>query len=82
MGKPLQIRDVPDEILDVLRGRAEREGMSLSAYALRLLRREAERPTMKEVLDRAASRGGGVRLTGEEIVEIIHADREERDERY
>ncbi|MGH8931287.1 MAG: FitA-like ribbon-helix-helix domain-containing protein [Egibacteraceae bacterium] len=78
MGKPLQIRDVPDETLDVLRERAKREGLSLSAYALRLLRHEAERPTMQEVLDRAASRGSGLRLTPQQYVDIINEGREER----
>jgi hypothetical protein len=34
MGKLLQIPDVPDEVLAALKAKAEREGLSLAAYAV------------------------------------------------
>lgn len=52
----LQVRNVPDEVSRVLKERAAREGRSLSEYTLRLLEREASRPTRGELLERLASR--------------------------
>src|SRR6266540_2647815 len=46
MGKPLQIRDVPDDVLAALKAKADRHGLPLSAYALRVLARDAALPTM------------------------------------
>jgi plasmid stability protein len=53
MPKPLQIRSVPDDVIDVLKRRAAREGLSLSAYALRVLTYDACTPTLREVLTEA-----------------------------
>lgn len=56
MAKTIQIRDVPDDVHQRLAARAAEERRSLSE----LLRAEAieiaRRPTMKEMLDRLASR--------------------------
>ncbi|HUB41687.1 MAG TPA: antitoxin [Streptosporangiaceae bacterium] len=52
----LQIRDVPDETRRALKARAASSGRSLNAYLLDLLRREVARPSVSEVLDRAARR--------------------------
>jgi plasmid stability protein len=52
----MQIRDVPDEVRTVLKARAASRGESLNAYLLGLLRREAARPTVEDVLERAARR--------------------------
>lgn len=52
----LQVRNVPDDVSRVLKERAAREGRSLSEYTLRLLEREASRPTRAELLARLASR--------------------------
>ncbi len=52
MSKMIQIRDVPDEIHSTLKARAAREGMSLSDFIKKELERSAERPTMREWLDR------------------------------
>ncbi len=54
--KYLQIRNVPDDLHGLLKARAAIEGMSLSEYALGELRRAAERPTRRELLDRIAAR--------------------------
>lgn len=56
MTKMLQVRDVPDEIHRTLKARAALAGMSLSEYALRELRRAAERPSPEELRRRIESR--------------------------
>jgi plasmid stability protein len=54
--KPIQIRDVPVDALDVMRVRAAAEGMSLTAYLRRMVIEAAARPTVAEALARAAQR--------------------------
>ena len=55
----VQIKDVPDETHAVLRRRAAAAHQSLQEYLLARLVEEASRPTLDEVLDRAAGRAGG-----------------------
>jgi hypothetical protein len=52
MSKMVQIRDVPDDVHRILKSRATREGMSLSDFIKRELKRVAERPSMLEWLER------------------------------
>jgi antitoxin FitA len=52
MSKMMQIRNVPDEVHSILKARAAREGMSLSDFMKRELERTAERPSMREWLER------------------------------
>jgi plasmid stability protein len=52
MSKMIQIRDVPDQVHGILKARAAREGMSLSDLIKRELQHSAERPTMREWLER------------------------------
>jgi hypothetical protein len=52
----LTIRDVSAKTRDVLAARAERKRQSLSSYIADILDREAQTPTMDEVLDRIAAR--------------------------
>lgn len=54
--KMVQIRNVPDDIHAVLKSRAALEGLSLSDYLLRELRRAAERPTPAELSARLGKR--------------------------
>ncbi|TDC47980.1 hypothetical protein E1212_22575 [Jiangella ureilytica] len=56
--KPVRIRDVPVDALDVMRVRAaaEGEGMSLAAHLRRMVTEAAAQPTVAEVLARAAQR--------------------------
>jgi plasmid stability protein len=56
MSTMIQIRHVPDELHRRLKVRAARSGMSLSDYLLEELRRAAERPTRRELLDRLSKR--------------------------
>jgi plasmid stability protein len=52
MSKMVQIRDVPEHVHATLKARAAREGMSLSDFIKRELEQTAQRPTMREWLDR------------------------------
>jgi antitoxin FitA len=52
----LQIRNVPEATRRALKARAAANGRSLNAYLLDLLRREVARPSVSEVLQRAAGR--------------------------
>jgi plasmid stability protein len=51
MSKMIQIRDVPEQLHSTLKSRAAQEGMSLSDFLKRELKRAAERPTMREWLE-------------------------------
>lgn len=51
MSKMLQVRNVPDDVHSTLKARAAREGMSLSDFLKRELKRTAERPSMQEWLE-------------------------------
>lgn len=48
----IQVPNVPVSVHSVLKARAAREGMSLSDFLKRELQRLAERPTMREWLER------------------------------
>jgi plasmid stability protein len=52
MLKMIQVRNVPEQVHSTLKARAAREGMSLSDFIKRELARTAERPTMREWLER------------------------------
>jgi hypothetical protein len=52
----VQIRNVPDELHRKMKARAALEGLSLSDYLLRELRRLAELPTIGELRARWADR--------------------------
>ena len=70
----VQIRNVPPDLHRALKRRALDEGLSLSDYLLRVMEREASRPTRREVLARLAALP---RLElGEETVEAVRSQRE------
>ncbi|MCI0586494.1 MAG: hypothetical protein L0323_06605 [Planctomycetes bacterium] len=56
MPRMLQIRHVPEDLHRKLKARAALEGLTLSDYLLREVRRAAERPTVEELRARIASR--------------------------
>ena len=56
MPKMIQLRHVPDPLHRKLKARAAMEGLSLSDYLLKQIEQIAERPTLKEMLDRLARR--------------------------
>jgi plasmid stability protein len=71
--KTLQVRNVPDDVHRELRQRAAASGQSLSDYLLAELSRVASRPSVAEVLARAAERSGGPSRA--EIVEAVRSGR-------
>ena len=56
MPRMIQLRHVPDDLHRTLKVRAAREGMSLSDYLLKEVRRVAERPTLEDLRARLARR--------------------------
>lgn len=70
----LQVREVPESVLEKLRERAANQGVSLSAYVRDLLADEAEQESMAEVLARIAERTP-VEVDDAEIVSAIHDGR-------
>ncbi len=52
----IQLRHVPDDLHRKLKVRAALEGLSLSDYLLREVRRVAERPTLAELRQRVSGR--------------------------
>ncbi len=77
----ITIRDVPNETRDQLAERAAESGRSLQQYLRAELIRLAERPDNLAIVTRAQARvrqtGDG--LTGEQILELLDADRAERE---
>ncbi len=72
----LQIRNVPEEERRALKARAAARGESLNTYLLGLIAREVARPTVAEVLDRAARRS---ERTHASAVDVVAAGRAQRD---
>jgi antitoxin FitA len=56
MAKMIQLRHVPDELHRILKVRAALEGLTLSDYLLREVRRIAERPTLDDLRRRLEQR--------------------------
>lgn len=75
----LQIRDVPDDVRDVLAERARSRGQSLQGFLLSLVETEARRARNLGLLDRFDARDDGSRVTAEDIVETLAQVRAERD---
>lgn len=77
MSSLLQIRDVPEVARRALKARAAARGESLNSYLLQLIARDTARPTVAEVLERAASRA---EHSQDSAVDIVYGSRSERDE--
>ena len=56
MSKMIQLRHVPDALHRTLKARAALEGIPLSEYLIREVRKLAERPTVEEMRARLAAR--------------------------
>jgi plasmid stability protein len=74
----IQVKNVPPDLHERLRARARAEGRNLSDYVLEVLERDLWVPSTREWLDRLAHDEPVPSLSSEEIVEAIHAGREER----
>jgi len=76
MSKMIQVRDVPEHLHGTLKSRAAREGMSLSDFIKRELERAAERPTMREWLERTQqSKPIPARRSGAQLVRELRDSR-------
>jgi plasmid stability protein len=72
----VQIRNVPPEVHRRLKARAAIEGLSMSDYVLREIRKALDRPTRQEVLDRLRARPA--RQLRKSAAEVIRAERDSR----
>jgi plasmid stability protein len=72
----VQIRNVPADLHRRLKARAATEGMSMSDYILREIRKSLDRPTREEILERLRSRP--VRRLERRPAEVIRAERDAR----
>lgn len=81
MASLLQIRNVPEEARRALKARAAARGESLNAYLLDVLNREVARPTVAEVLDRAARRSERATASAVDALEEARAQREQQQQR-
>lgn len=73
----VQIKDVPEDTCAVLKRRAAAAHQSLQEYLRTKLIEEASRPTIDEVLARAAGRAGGS-LTLKAAARAVRNDRARR----
>jgi plasmid stability protein len=78
MSSLLQIRDVPDEARRALKARAAARGRSLNAYLLELIDREIARPTVEEVLERAARRAERAEVSAVDMIDVARSERDEQ----
>ena len=75
-GVMIQIRNVPPELHRRLKVRSAIEGMSMTDYVMRELRKALERPTREEILARLQARPP-VRLR-RSAADVIRAERDSR----
>jgi len=72
------IRDVPEDVHDVLVSRAESAGQSLQKYTLQMIVDNARRKTQREVLDEIARRAEKFPpVSREQLLADLYASREE-----
>jgi plasmid stability protein len=72
----VQIRNVPPDVHRRLKARAAIEGLSMSDYVLREIRKALERPTRQEVLERLRARPA--RQLRKSAADVIRAERDSR----
>lgn len=72
----VQIRNVPIELHRRLKARAAIEGLSMSDYVLREVRKALERPTRQEVLERL--RAQPVRRLRRSAADVLRVERDSR----
>jgi antitoxin FitA len=72
----LQIRDVPEDVHEALKRRAEQEGKSLNRLLLDELRMAARRDRNREIFERAARRPWEKLPAPGEAARIIRAQRD------
>ena len=76
MSRMIQIRNVPDDLHRAIKARAALEGMTLSDFLLAELKRLAERPSLRDLRMRLATRKPVAVSTP--LVGILREEREAR----
>lgn len=76
MSALLQIRNLPEEARRILKARAAARGESLNAYLLRVIQQEVSRPTVDEVLQRAARRSERAQVSARVVLEEARSERD------
>jgi len=76
MSSMVQVRNVPAELHRRLKARAAIEGLSMSDFVLRELRKALERPTREELLERLRSLP--VKRLRPSAADVIRGERESR----
>ena len=74
----VQIKNVPPDVHQILRDRANKAGQSLQAYLLAQLEEQASRPTNKELFDRINRECSGGDVSFEFATKVIREDRDAR----
>ena len=77
----VQVRDVPEPVLDALKQSAAGRGQSLQRYLLDLLTEQAQRATTDVVLDEAAANAHRAGAGSFDSVALVREGRAERDAR-
>jgi plasmid stability protein len=72
----VQIRNVPPELHRRLKARAAIEGLSMSDFVLREVRKALDRPTRQEILERLQARP--LRRLRLRATDVVRADRDSR----
>ena len=72
----LQIRNLPDDFHRRLKARAAIEGLSMSEFVLREVRKALDRPTRQEMLERL--RAQPMRRVRLSAAEMVRAERDSR----
>jgi hypothetical protein len=75
----VQVRDVPENVLALLKRDAARSGQSLQSYLRDLLTSHAGVISNSEIFDRIGKRLDGLQAFEDDAAEIIRQGREERD---
>lgn len=78
MPKMIQLRHVPDALHRRLKARAALEGMALSDYLIREVRKVADRPTPEEIRARLAARPSPGRPVSPLPAQAVRAERDSR----
>lgn len=76
MATLLQIRNVPEPTRRALKARAASRGESLNTYLLALIQGDVARPTVEEVLGRAARRADRAHVSALDVLEDARHERE------
>lgn len=72
----VQIRNMPAELHRRLKARAAMEGLTMSDFVMREIRKALDRPTRQEILDRLRARPP--RRLRKSAAEVIRAERDAR----